>query len=45
MQSNAPQTDGPLSRSKNVVYKLPAHSDFLTAYSTAPSKEMDFDNE
>jgi hypothetical protein len=45
MQSTATQTDGPLSKSKNVVYRLPAHADFLTAYSTAPSKDKHFDNE
>jgi hypothetical protein len=34
------QIDGP----KNATYRLPAHADFLTAYSTAPSnKDKRFD--
>ncbi len=45
MESTATKTDGPMSKSKNVVYRLPAHADFLTAYSTAPSKDKHFDNE
>ena len=40
-QSATTEIDGPVSKSKNSVYRLPAHADFLTAYSTTPSKLED----
>ena len=35
--NNSTKTDGPISQRSNGLYKLPAHADFLTAYSTIPS--------
>nr|CAH0100048.1 unnamed protein product [Daphnia galeata] len=32
------ETDGPVSKPINSIYRLPAHADFLTAYSTAPKQ-------